>query len=114
MTEFKQRKLKFRAWDKNERLLIRLNNLTCHKAELSKPEHIFLQFTGLHDKHGEEVYEMDILLFDSEKRLVFWNEQSHGWSIAYAMDMTASEPLKADTLKKGIRLCSYFEQATAS
>lgn len=109
MKESTQRILKFRAWDKESQLLIRLSQLTCNKGVLSKKDHVFLQFTGLYDKQGEEIYEMDVLLFQTEKRLVFWSEKLNGWCIAFAMDKTNAEPLHQSGLKGAVRLCSYYE-----
>ena len=68
--EFKKRKIKFKAWDVESRLLMRLNSIDCNKGELFKKDHILLQFTGLLDREGEEVYELDVLRQCTEKWLV--------------------------------------------
>ncbi len=109
MNDNKQRMLKFRAWDEESRLLIRLNKLECNKGVLSKKGFIFLQFTGMFDKQGEEIYEMDVLLFQTEKRLVFWSEKINGWCLAFAMDKSNAERLHQSSVKNANRLCSYYE-----
>lgn len=109
MDKVPQRLFKFRAWDSDSRLLVRLNRLECNKGVLAKKGFIFLQFTGMLDKNGEEVYEMDVLLFQSEKRLVFWSDVNNAWAISFGMDKNYAEPLRQEVVNRGTRLCSYFE-----
>ena len=109
MIEFTPRKFKFKAWNKQDRLLMKLSSIDCLKGELFKRDHILLQFTGHRDKQEEEIYEMDIVLISSEKFVVTWDEDSNGW---FLMDLKKQEKvqrfIKEDALKT-VRLCSYFE-----
>ncbi len=109
MIEFTPRKFKFKAWNKQDRLLMKLSSIDCLKGELFKRDHILLQFTGHRDKQAEEIYEMDIVLISSEKFVVTWDEDSNGW---FLMDLKKLEKvqrfIKEDALKT-VRLCNYFE-----
>jgi hypothetical protein len=107
--EFKSRKIKFKAWNKDARLLMRLNSIDCNKGELIKKDHILLQFTGVTDREGEEVYDMDILLIYTDKYLVYWNEEPGGWYYAPLATPTQGQPLLAGQAAKMRRFCSYFE-----
>jgi hypothetical protein len=114
--DFKPRKIKFKAWDVENKLMMRLNSIDCNKGELIKPGHILLQFTGLRDSEGEEIYEMDVLMLSLEKFVVFWNEagnlpteQAAGWQIAPLKNLTNARPFLTDTSIKMKRFGSYYQ-----
>ena len=107
--DFKPRKIKFKAWDLEARLLMRLNSIECQKGELFKKEHILLQFTGLCDKEGEEIYDRDVLLIHYEKFMVFWNEEKNGWFFSPVERPETQEPFLINVAEKMKRFCSYFE-----
>ncbi|MFN3839372.1 MAG: YopX family protein [Cyclobacteriaceae bacterium] len=109
MKEFQPRVFKFKAWDSQARLLVKLSTIDFRKGELFKKDHILLQFTGLHDKHDEEIYEMDILMRQDAKYLVRWNEQHNGWYILPLPTLATVEPLRKEMANAMKRLCNYFE-----
>jgi hypothetical protein len=88
---------------------VRLNSIDCKKGELFKKDHIFLQFTGLHDKQGDEIYEMDVLMIQSEKFIAVWDAERNGWNLARLSDRSKAVPFLKENSAKTIRLCSYFE-----
>lgn len=111
--EFKQRKIKFKAWDTESRLLMRLNSIECNKGELIKKDHILLQFTGMTDKNGDEIYEMDVLLISDEKFVVFWNEEKNGWFYYSLKSPDNRQIFLTMQAEKMMRLGSFFELGQA-
>ncbi|MEI9920610.1 MAG: YopX family protein [Bacteroidota bacterium] len=109
VVDFKPRKIKFKAWNTDTRLLMRLNSIDCNKGELFKKDHLLLQFTGLYDKQGEEVYDMDVLLIYSDKYLVFWDEEKGGWFYSPLENRANMLPFRETDGVKMKRFCSYFE-----
>jgi hypothetical protein len=108
MSFYSPRKLKFKAWNEESGLLMRLNSIDCVKGELVKKGHILLQFTGLHDKQDEEVYDMDVLLWNSEKFIIYWSEKNRTWKLS-RLDADKNEDLQLERVIEMNRLCSYFE-----
>jgi hypothetical protein len=109
MIEFTSRKFKFKAWSKDSRLLLKLSSIDCVKGELFKKDHFLLQFTGHRDKHEEEIYEMDIVLINSEKFVVTWDEEGNGWYLTELKSEKKSQRYTGEVAEKSVRLCSYFE-----
>lgn len=109
MIEFKPRKFKFKAWNKESKLLMKLSSIDCLKGELFKKDHILLQFTGHQDKQEEEIYEMDIVLMSSEKFVVTWDEESNGWFLRDMKKQVKVQRFEKEIAAKTVRLCSYFE-----
>lgn len=111
MDFYHPRKLMFKAWNKEAKLLMRLNNIDCKRGELFKKDHIILQFTGLYDMNDDEIYEMDVLLIANQKFVVTWNETTNGWQLMKLKDRTGAQPFVKSIAEKGQRLWSYFESA---
>jgi hypothetical protein len=108
MSFYSPRKLKFKAWNEESGLLMRLDSIECYKGELVKKGHILLQFTGLHDKLDEEVYDMDVLLLHYEKFILYWDEKIRTWKLS-SLDPNKKEELQLEKVREMNRLCSYFE-----
>jgi len=81
--------IRFRAWDAVEKKMVRVTSLSweypsgleVNGSNVSLPEHL-MQFTGLTDRHGKEIWEGDVVKWECREKTyqnrVYWDE-------AYAM-----------------------------
>lgn len=83
------RKIKFRAWEDGK--MRRVDSFTWEEdwnydvdlAKAAEPYAILMQFTGLTDKNGKEIYEGDVLGADHTPNTytVQWDDAKSGWSV---------------------------------
>jgi hypothetical protein len=112
MEFYAPRKLKFKAWNQETKLLMRLNAIDCVKGELVKRNHILLQFTGMCDNQEEELYELDVVLLESEKFVIVWNSEHAGWFLKKLSNAGWGDRLVGENSQKAVRLWNYFESGT--
>lgn len=97
------REIKFRAWNKDTKTTVDLHKITPLALDQGlKQDGIFIpfidslivmQYTGLKDKNGKEIYEGDIVEFDNqdpttftdyrERGTVVWDKEFAKFSIQY-------------------------------
>ena len=95
-----QREIKFRAWDKQEGKMYEWENFGFGRRDLylnwnrviGDPDRFnIMQFTGLKDKNGKEIYEEDILrIGEGLIREVYWDEDNSRWGMK---DQTTFGPI---------------------
>ena len=78
------REIKFRAWDKENKVMMGGVSLYFSNGEWKDEKVELMQFTGLYDSKGVEIYEGDIVRRNYYKptysKVVEWDEEG-GWTI---------------------------------
>lgn len=81
-----QRQIKFRAWDKKEMVYFDLAGRIYAECPIFSDidkDAVLMQFTGLKDKNGNEIYEGDIIDNGNGPVYVFWNENYQAFWVGH-------------------------------
>src|SRR3990167_6226431 len=75
------RDIRFRAWDEQDKEMIQ--SFLPDWGNINQERYLLLQFTGLKDKNGKEIYEGDIIkmVFDDMLFQVIFDDVSHSFCI---------------------------------
>lgn len=111
------REIKFRAWDKDVKEMFRVTilsfkddkpfTLSGRGGSTSAETCELMEYTGLKDKNGNEIYEGDILSVDGKNYFVAWDNGNLQWIVKTSMSLIT--PFRMGTPESDIELWAVVE-----
>ncbi len=87
------REIKFRAWNPKTNRIVYNVGVRDSQVLFTPWDYIPMQFTGLHDKNGKEIWEGDIFKNDRKDpfQIIFYDGSFRGW---YGLEKEPSQDMR--------------------
>jgi len=113
------REIKFRAWDKKEKVMHGVldlhfypDGITSFETQNFVDSYELMQYTGLKDKNGKEIYEGDLYYFSRYSALpaeVYWDDRWAGWRGRVKGEMQFDKTYDISPIKFGEVIGNIYE-----